>query len=159
MSQPRLVEHFQFGCMAGNARSISFKRFSLENRFIFFGICLDLAHRFCGCFHIHPHQLPDVTVEIFKAATIHETVILLGSRISATTSLSCIFNRCIHIRFAVRRKTDQNFTCGIGVGNLLGVNWLNFSWLRIIAWIVSEKTMQDAVSSENIGFFVAPIAS
>jgi hypothetical protein len=39
------------------------------------------------------------------------------------------------------------------------VNWRNFSCVSSIAKIVSENTMQDAVSSQNISFFFAPIDS
>ena len=39
-----------------------------------------------------------------------------------------------------------------------GVNCLNLSWVSSIAWMVSENTMQDAVSSQNCGFLAAPIA-
>ena len=41
----------------------------------------------------------------------------------------------------------------------LGVNWRNLSCVSSIAWMVSEKTMQEAVSSQNCSFFWAPTAS
>lgn len=40
-----------------------------------------------------------------------------------------------------------------------GVNWRNLSWVSSMAKMVSEKTMQLAVSSLNCGFLTAPTAS
>jgi hypothetical protein len=39
-----------------------------------------------------------------------------------------------------------------------GVNWRNLSWVSSMAWMVSENTMQEAVSSQNCSFFSAPTA-
>ena len=44
-------------------------------------------------------------------------------------------------------------------GGTRSVKLENFSWVRSMAWMVSENTMQAAVSSENMGFMVAPTAS
>ena len=48
-------------------------------------------------------------------------------------------------------------SCASAIG--LGVNCRNLSWVSSITWMVSEKTMQAAVSSLNCSFFAAPIAS
>ena len=40
-----------------------------------------------------------------------------------------------------------------------GVNCRNLSWVSSITWMVSEKTMPEAVASENCSFLTAPMLS
>ena len=67
---------------------------------------------------IHPNQLPDMTIEILKAMSIHEPVIL-WVRVSSASGGDRLAHLFIDLRTALAGQANKDFTVPGSIGDFL----------------------------------------
>src|SRR5450631_758820 len=99
-----------------------------------------------------------MAIEILETTAIHEVIVILRRRIDHAAGALGLADEIVDLSAAIGRYANQNLAGRFGVSNLLGGELPILFVCHHIAWMVSENTMHDAVSSENCAFLTAPIA-
>ena len=84
-----------------------------------------------------------------------------AATLAEADGIKVVMNRCPKIEYGrLSSEIASNTALVLWVSAIcFDVNCLYLSWVSSITWMVSDNTMQAAVSSVNCGLFLAPTAS
>src|SRR5215469_5343976 len=78
---------------------------------------------------VHVEHLPNMAVEVLKAVSVHEAVVL-GFGINLAAGGDRLRDQVVHLASVFTGQRDQHLRALRGIREALGTNCLNLGWVR-----------------------------